>query len=49
LKSALAISPCRDNLYVLAQSAMHGQRAGLLITLGLGTGLMVNISAGAAS
>lgn len=43
--AALAIAPGPDNLYVLAQSALHGHRTGLLITLGLCTGLMVHISA----
>lgn len=43
--AALAIAPGPDNLYVLSQSALHGQRTGLLITLGLCTGLMVHISA----
>jgi threonine/homoserine/homoserine lactone efflux protein len=43
--AALAIAPGPDNLYVLAQSALHGHRTGLLITFGLCTGLMVHISA----
>ena len=43
--AALAIAPGPDNLYVLAQSALHGHKTGLLITLGLCTGLMVHISA----
>ena len=43
--AALAIAPGPDNLYVLSQSALHGQRTGLLITLGLCTGLTVHISA----
>ncbi|MCC5794602.1 MAG: LysE family translocator [Chromatiales bacterium] len=43
--AALAIAPGPDNLYVLAQSALHGHRTGLMITFGLCTGLMVHISA----
>lgn len=42
---ALAVTPGPDNIFVLAQSAMHGRRAGLLITLGLCTGLLVHIAA----
>ncbi|WP_018410198.1 LysE family translocator [Methyloversatilis thermotolerans] len=42
---ALAIAPGPDNLFVLAQSALHGVRAGLLITLGLCCGLLVHIAA----
>lgn len=38
----LAMSPGPDNFYVLAQSATHGAKAGLLITLGLCTGLLVH-------
>jgi threonine/homoserine/homoserine lactone efflux protein len=36
----LALAPGPDNIFVLAQSAVHGRRAGLLITLGLCTGLL---------
>lgn len=36
----LAVAPGPDNLFVLAQSALHGTRAGLLVTLGLCTGLV---------
>lgn len=43
--AALAVAPGPDNLFVLTQSAMHGRRAGLLITLGLCTGLLVHIAA----
>ena len=38
----LALAPGPDNIFVLTQSAMHGQKAGLLITLGLCTGLIVH-------
>lgn len=40
--TALALVPGPDNLFVLAQSALHGVRAGLLVTLGLCTGLVVH-------
>lgn len=43
--AALAIVPGPDNIFVLSQSAMHGPRAGLIITLGLCTGLLVHIAA----
>ena len=36
----LAFSPGPDNLFVLAQSAMCGRRAGMLVVLGLCTGLV---------
>ncbi|MDX1668629.1 MAG: LysE family translocator [Limnobacter sp.] len=36
----LALSPGPDNFYVLSQSATRGAKAGLLITLGLCTGLV---------
>ena len=38
----LALAPGPDNIFVLTQSAMHGRKAGLLITLGLCTGLIVH-------
>lgn len=38
----LAMSPGPDNFYVLAQSATRGAKAGLWITLGLCTGLLVH-------
>lgn len=38
----LAITPGPDNLYVLIQSAIHNRRVGLLITLGLCTGLVAH-------
>ncbi|MET0103537.1 MAG: LysE family translocator [Sedimenticola sp.] len=41
----LALAPGPDNLFVLAQSMAHGARSGLLITLGLCTGLLVHTSA----
>lgn len=36
----LALSPGPDNLFVMAQAAHQGRKAGLLVTLGLCTGLM---------
>jgi threonine/homoserine/homoserine lactone efflux protein len=36
----LALAPGPDNIFVLVQSSVHGRRAGLLITLGLCTGLL---------
>ncbi|MDZ7770320.1 MAG: LysE family translocator [Woeseiaceae bacterium] len=41
----LALSPGPDNLFVLTQSAMSGPRAGLAVTLGLCTGLIVHTTA----
>lgn len=42
---ALALAPGPDNLFVLAQSALYGKKAGLLVTLGLCTGLFVHTTA----
>ena len=41
----LCIAPGPDNLFVLAQSALYGRAAGLRITLGLCTGLIVHTAA----
>lgn len=38
----MALAPGPDNLFVLTQSAVHGYRAGLLVTFGLCTGLVVH-------
>jgi threonine/homoserine/homoserine lactone efflux protein len=38
----LGLSPGPDNLFVLIQSATNGRWAGILVTLGLCTGLMVH-------
>jgi threonine/homoserine/homoserine lactone efflux protein len=38
----LAIAPGPDNIFVLAQSALRGRNAGLLVMLGLCTGLIVH-------
>jgi len=40
----LALTPGPDNLFVLTQSALYGKKAGLLITLGLCTGLFFHNS-----
>ena len=34
-----------DNIFVLTQSALHGRKAGILVTLGLCTGLLVHTAA----
>ncbi|MFO1280878.1 MAG: LysE family translocator [Burkholderiales bacterium] len=39
---ALALAPGPDNLFVLTLSALHGRLAGLLVTLGLCTGLIAH-------
>ncbi|MBN9669776.1 LysE family translocator [Roseibium aggregatum] len=39
---ALGLAPGPDNLFVLTQSALYGRRAGLIVTLGLCTGLVVH-------
>ena len=41
----LALAPGPDNLYVMAQSMLKGKSAGLLITLGLCTGLIGHTTA----
>jgi len=41
----LALSPGPDNLFVMTQAARQGCRAGLLVTLGLCTGLLVHTAA----
>lgn len=41
----LALAPGPDNIFVLTQSALHGKLAGLLVTLGLCTGLIVHTAA----
>jgi len=40
----LALTPGPDNIFVLAQSAVHGRLAGVVITLGLCTGLVFHTS-----
>ena len=41
----ISIAPGPDNIFVLTQSALHGRQSGLLITLGLCTGLVVHTMA----
>lgn len=38
----LALAPGPDNIFVLTQSALRGRAAGILVTLGLCTGLVVH-------
>jgi len=40
----LTLAPGPDNIFVLTQSALYGRRSGILITLGLCTGLIVHTS-----
>lgn len=42
--AALAIAPGPDNIFVLTLSAVHGRKAGIMVTLGLCTGLLVHIA-----
>ncbi|WP_299812126.1 LysE family translocator [uncultured Roseibium sp.] len=39
---ALGVAPGPDNIFVLTQSALYGRFAGLVVTLGLCTGLIVH-------
>jgi threonine/homoserine/homoserine lactone efflux protein len=39
---ALALSPGPDMLFIISQSASHGQRAGFAATLGIATGIFVH-------
>ncbi len=41
---AIGIAPGPDNLFVLAQSATHGAKAGFCVILGLCTGIVVQIA-----
>jgi threonine/homoserine/homoserine lactone efflux protein len=45
LSAALALAPGPDNMFVLTQSALHGRVAGLLVTLGLCSGLLLHTTA----
>jgi threonine/homoserine/homoserine lactone efflux protein len=38
----LALSPGPDNIFVLTQSALYGKLAGISVTMGLCTGLIVH-------
>lgn len=41
----LSIAPGPDNIFVLTQSAIYGKKSGVMVTLGLGSGLIVHTSA----
>lgn len=41
----LAFTPGPDNLFVLAQSAQRGKKAGIIVTIGLCTGILVHTAA----
>lgn len=41
----LAFAPGPDNIFVLMQSALYGKKSGIVITLGLCTGLIVHTTA----
>ena len=41
----LSIAPGPDNIFVLTQSALYGKKPGVLVTLGLCTGLIVHTTA----
>ncbi len=41
----LSLAPGPDNIFVLTQSALYGRKPGIIITLGLCTGLIVHTSA----
>jgi threonine/homoserine/homoserine lactone efflux protein len=40
--AALSAAPGPDNIFVLTQSALHGRKAGIVITMGLCTGLLAH-------
>ena len=42
---ALGLAPGPDNIFVLTQSALYGRKAGIWVTLGLCTGLLVHTAA----
>ncbi len=41
----LGLAPGPDNIFVLTQSALYGRKAGILVTLGLCTGLLIHTAA----
>lgn len=43
--AVLGLAPGPDNIFVLTQSALHGRKSGIYITLGLCTGLLLHSSA----
>lgn len=42
---ALGLAPGPDNIFVLTQSALYGRKAGLVVTIGLCTGLLFHTAA----
>lgn len=45
VSALLSIAPGPDNIFVLTQSALYGKKSGVLVTLGLCTGLIVHTTA----
>ncbi|MEH6629096.1 MAG: LysE family translocator [Motiliproteus sp.] len=45
VSALLSIVPGPDNIFVLMQSALYGKKSGVLVTLGLCTGLIVHTTA----
>ncbi len=43
--SLISLAPGPDNIFVLTQSALHGRKSGVWVTLGLCTGLVVHTTA----
>lgn len=41
----LALAPGPDNIFVMTQSALHGKKAGIAVTMGLCTGLIAHSTA----
>ena len=41
----LSIAPGPDNIFVLTQSAVYGKKSGVMVTLGLCSGLIVHTTA----
>jgi threonine/homoserine/homoserine lactone efflux protein len=41
----LALAPGPDNIFVITQSAIYGKLSGIVVTLGLCTGLVVHTTA----
>lgn len=42
VSALLSLAPGPDNIFVLTQSALYGRKSGILVTLGLCTGLLVH-------
>jgi len=49
VSALLSIAPGPDNIFVLMQSALYGKKSGVLVTLGLCTGLIIHTTAVALS